>query len=52
MTTLAVMQQAKSAIKPFGRDRFSPGTYTLDLSQVSECPVELNKQRLTFSQAL
>ena len=53
MTTSGVTPEAKSSIKTFGRDRFSPGTYRLDLSyEVSECPVELNGERLRFSQAL
>jgi hypothetical protein len=52
MTTPAVTQEIKSTIKTFGTDRLLPGTYTLALSQVAECPVELNEERLTFVEAV
>lgn len=47
MTDAGVTPQAKAA-KTFGRGRYSPGAYTLDLSEAMDLPMTLNGEASTF----
>ena len=43
--------EAKPQMPKFGRERFSPGACTLDLSTVVDVPVKVNGEPSTFALA-
>src|ERR1700674_2575759 len=43
--------ETKSQAQTFGRERFSPGAYRLNLSAVKDTPVKMNGQPSTFVEA-
>ena len=48
MSEPATIPDAKVEFVKFGRDRFSPGLYRLDLSAVSDLPMKMNGEPSTF----
>jgi hypothetical protein len=48
MDETTVTPAAKPQVPTFGRRRFSPGAYTLDLSTVLEVPIKVNSEPSTF----
>ena len=41
---------AKAKATTFGRERFLPGAYNLDLSSVVDIPIKVNGEASTFSE--
>src|SRR5579863_9655 len=50
MSEAAIVPDANVEFVKFGRDRFSPGLYRLDLSNVREQPVKMNGKPSTFGE--
>jgi len=44
-------QPAAPSVKKFGRDRYKPGAYSLDLSSVVDIPLKVNGEPSTFAEA-